>query len=250
MRTSRLSTLLIGICTLGVSLGAPGLLLAQEAPEETTPEAATPAPPEQAPAPADEASGTQAPAPQQSPSAEGDAAPPAAPTPAAAPKGSASVSMIDFAFSPATVTINVGDSVTWTNNGQEDHTATGNSFDTGTVQPGGSRTIAFQNAGTFPYVCVFHAGQRGTVLVRAPGAGPTSGGGDTGTADPTAAAPGSEAAAVASADAAGTGDALPATGESEAPLLILGAGLLGCGALVAALARQRLREGPVLPPAA
>ena len=83
---------------------------------------------------------------------------------------------------------------------------------------------------------------KGTVVVNDPSSGPEKTG-DDGAVDPTTGAPlGTEAAAVASSDAAGTADALPASGENEAPLLILGTGLLACGALASILARWRARE--------
>ena len=48
------------------------------------------------------------------------------------------VAISDFAFSPRTLTINVGDRVTWTNSDQVAHTATANNgaFDTGLIDQG------------------------------------------------------------------------------------------------------------------
>jgi len=83
-----------------------------------------------------------------------------------------SVSAVDFQFSPATLTINVGDSVTWTNNAsQTPHTATadGGSFDSGNLDPGQSYTHTFSSAGTFAYHCQYHQSQGmvGTIVVQA-----------------------------------------------------------------------------------
>lgn len=81
------------------------------------------------------------------------------------------VTIRTFAFSPQTVTVSVGDSVTWTNQDPTQHSAkaTGGSFDTQALAPGGgAKTITFDLAGTFAYVCAFHPStMSGTVIVRA-----------------------------------------------------------------------------------
>jgi len=234
----------ISVATLAVSLALPGLLLAQEP--------VPPPQPEAPPAAADSEAGTPPPPdggePEAAQTVDGD--PPAAEAPAparATTKAPGSVGMVDFAFSPASVTVNVGDSVTWSNGGEEPHTATGSGFDTGAVAPGASASATFSTAGSFSYICEIHPFMKGTVVVDGPS--PTSAaGGPTdapGAAEPTI----SEADAGTAPGAAGTGDALPATGEDEAPLLILGAGLLACGALAAAQARRRQRESELLPSA-
>lgn len=86
---------------------------------------------------------------------------------ATAAPNSAGVSMLDFSFSPASVTVKKGESVTWVNNGQAPHTATANdgSFDTGLLTAGQSGTVTFNNAGSFDYVCVVHPEMVGTVVV-------------------------------------------------------------------------------------
>jgi plastocyanin len=81
------------------------------------------------------------------------------------------VTIEGFAFSPGTVTVNVGDSVTWTNNDTAAHTATGSGFDTGNIADGASDSVTFQSAGTFDYACSIHPQMTGTVVVRAAGGG-------------------------------------------------------------------------------
>jgi plastocyanin len=191
------------------------------------------------------------------PAVEEEEPAPEAETPAAAPtayaakaQGATSVNMGDNFFSPATITIGVGDTVTWSNSGQVDHTATGSGFDTGTVAPSASASHTFATAGTFSYVCALHSDMTGTVQVRGdsgtdPGSDP-GGDGTTGTeastetsTDPATAAPGSEAAAALDPNQPGQ---LPATGEPEGALILFGVGLIGCGLLAAATARLRERE--------
>ena len=76
------------------------------------------------------------------------------------------VAISGFSFSPGTVTVNVGDSVTWTNSDAQAHTATGNGWNTGDLGNGESGTITFQTAGTFDYICGIHPAMTGTVVVR------------------------------------------------------------------------------------
>ena len=104
-----------------------------------------------------------------------------------------SVTIANFAFDPATVTMNVGDSVTWNNQDGTAHTATAGdgSFNTGNIAAGGSATVTFDTAGTFAYACSIHPQMSGSVVVQgaaatpAPTAAPTIGGGVTITPAPT-----------------------------------------------------------------
>jgi len=94
----------------------------------------------------------------------------------------ASVTIADFAFAPATVTISAGESVTWTNQDGTDHTATGSGFDTEALGTGESSTITFDTAGTFAYDCAIHPTMHGEVIVEAAAPAPT----DAPTEAPTA----------------------------------------------------------------
>ena len=77
------------------------------------------------------------------------------------------VTIAGFAFGPSSVTVQVGDSVTWTNEDAAPHTATagGSSFDTGTIGNGASASVTFATAGTYAYICEFHPTMTGTVVV-------------------------------------------------------------------------------------
>ena len=92
----------------------------------------------------------------------------------------ATVSAQNFAFSPASVTVNVGDQVTWSNGDNVPHTATSTTgaFDTGNIAGGASASVAFNTAGSFSYFCQIHPNMTGTVVVQAAGGG---GGGATAT---------------------------------------------------------------------
>lgn len=80
------------------------------------------------------------------------------------------VEISGFAFQPATVTIQVGDTVTWTNLDGAAHTATDTGsqalFD-GVMDNGESFSYTFTQAGTFNYFCTFHPEMTGSVIVQA-----------------------------------------------------------------------------------
>jgi plastocyanin len=146
---------------------------------------------------------------------------------------SASVNAGDFFFAAASVTIAVGDTVTWHNSGQAPHNATGNngSFSTGTIDPGSSASHTFNSAGTFSYICTIHPNMTGTVRVLSSSSG---GGGASSSGSGT-----SESSAVASPDAAGTSTTLPMTGMAIGALALVGAALLASGLIV-----QRASDKP------
>ena len=85
------------------------------------------------------------------------------------------VTIAGFAFDPATVTIQVGDTVTWTNEASVAHTATAGdgSFDTGNIGPGTTATVTFDTAGTFAYHCSIHRTMTATVVVEGAATNPT-----------------------------------------------------------------------------
>ena len=94
----------------------------------------------------------------------------AVPTVLAATRG---VAIQDFAFSPRTVEIRVGDTVRWTNRDSVAHSATAQngSFDTGLLSDGESGSVRFTAAGTYRYICTPHPDMTGTVVVRSAGTG-------------------------------------------------------------------------------
>jgi plastocyanin len=150
-----------------------------------------------------------------------DVAAAAPPARAAASRG---VRIVDFAFSPASVTASVGDTITWTNADAAPHTATADdgSFDTGTLDRGASGSHTFTAAGTFAYVCAIHPSMRGTVTV-SDDAAPAP-------ADPPDAspAPGSAAPATPAATPAPAAT-LPDTGLDARAVALIGVVLLLLG---------------------
>ncbi len=97
--------------------------------------------------------------------AAASAAPPAA---SASTGGSGTDAKIaNFAFAPATLTVKVGASVTWTNADGAAHTVTADdgSFNSSDIAPGTTFKQTFAKAGTFTYHCAIHKSMTGTVTV-------------------------------------------------------------------------------------
>jgi plastocyanin len=90
---------------------------------------------------------------------------------------SVTVDMKDLAFSPATIQISQGDTVTWTNDeeimphdvtsgalGQPD---LGQQFGSDILTPGQTFSATFSDAGEFTYICRLHPTMTGVVIVSA-----------------------------------------------------------------------------------
>ena len=73
--------------------------------------------------------------------------------PYAASAATVTITMSDNQFTPQNVTVNPGDIITWVNHGTASHTATadGGAFDSQTLAPGASYSIAFSGTGTYAY---------------------------------------------------------------------------------------------------
>jgi plastocyanin len=86
----------------------------------------------------------------------------------------ASVSIVDaprpqpkWGYAPGTRTIAPGTWVTWSNDGQDEHsvTASDGSFDSGDLAPSEGFSWFFDQPGTFSYVCTLHPWMTGKVIV-------------------------------------------------------------------------------------
>jgi len=76
------------------------------------------------------------------------------------------VSIKNFAFNPAVISITKGTKVTWVNEDSAPHTTTSEgSFDSGTLSKGQSFSYIFAEAGTFNYKCSIHPSMKGKVVV-------------------------------------------------------------------------------------
>jgi plastocyanin len=86
---------------------------------------------------------------------------------AAAASAATLVEIRDFAFVPATVVIQKGENVKWTNLDSVVHTSTSDTrkWDSGDLTHGKSFEFRFDATGTFPYHCGYHTTMKGTVRV-------------------------------------------------------------------------------------
>jgi plastocyanin len=94
----------------------------------------------------------------------GTTAPATAP---AAPVAGDAVSIDNFAFVPATLTVRVGSTVTWTNHDEEPHTvaASDGSFHSPGMGSQATYSHTFPTAGKFDYICSIHPYMHATVVV-------------------------------------------------------------------------------------
>jgi plastocyanin len=79
----------------------------------------------------------------------------------------ATVTVANMAFGPASVTVGLGESVTWSFQDAISHTTTSNQgfWDSGTRSSGATYAHRFRSAGTYAYHCSIHAMMRGRVAV-------------------------------------------------------------------------------------
>ncbi|MBI2947357.1 MAG: CHRD domain-containing protein [Verrucomicrobia bacterium] len=84
------------------------------------------------------------------------------------------VDIVNYTFSPATVNIDVGDTVTWTQRDFIQHTATSDTgvFSSPYLSRGQTFSFTFMAAGTYGYYCEPHTYMVGTIVVKAAASSP------------------------------------------------------------------------------
>lgn len=85
------------------------------------------------------------------------------------PVATNSVSIKNFTFDPAVITVKVGTTVTWTNSDQDPHTVTSDGksgpLNSKPLNQGETFQYTFTQAGTFAYLCTIHPFMTATVTV-------------------------------------------------------------------------------------
>jgi plastocyanin len=83
------------------------------------------------------------------------------------PGQTARLTIANYAFAPASLTVKAGTTLEVTNTDATAHTATAKSgaFDTGTLAPGHVARITLRKPGVYAYYCQFHAFMTGTIKV-------------------------------------------------------------------------------------
>jgi len=75
----------------------------------------------------------------------------------------------NFSFSPSTLSVSAGDTVTWRNDDNVNHTVTSNSgseLNSPLLGHGQTYRHIFSNSGNFPYHCTVHPSMTGSVAVQ------------------------------------------------------------------------------------
>jgi len=78
----------------------------------------------------------------------------------------AQVLIKDFQFRPDQITIQKGDTVTWTHPGPASHTVKFADSESGILKNGSTYSKTFNQAGTFDYACGIHPYMKGKVIVK------------------------------------------------------------------------------------
>jgi plastocyanin len=92
-------------------------------------------------------------------------------TSAAATDGSGNaktVTIADYLYEPARITVPAGTTVTFTNRDSTPHTATSKEpghFDSDSIDTGESGEVVLDETGSFAYYCLFHPFMKGTIVV-------------------------------------------------------------------------------------
>jgi plastocyanin len=82
--------------------------------------------------------------------------------------GAKAVTIKDYIYKPASITVPEGTTVTFTNRDSTPHTATSKEsgvFESGSIGTGKSAKVTLDKSGTFTYYCLFHPFMKGTIVV-------------------------------------------------------------------------------------
>ena len=169
-------------------------------------------------------------------------------TPGGPKQANHDVAMRDIKFVPKEITVDVGDTVTWTNEDSVDHNAIADddSFRTPTFGEGETASVTIDEAGSFPYFCSLHANMEGRISTTGSepsdeddsGGDESGGGGGGGSGSASGDSPLTPGGS-SSGSGAGTGTgaspgtsssgSLPTTGADSVWLAVAGAWLLAVG---------------------
>ncbi|HBH46707.1 MAG TPA: plastocyanin [Candidatus Jacksonbacteria bacterium] len=87
------------------------------------------------------------------------------PTPAPSSETTTAISIQNFAFDPATLTVKAGTTVVWTNDDQAPHRIKSTAFNSENLNTGDTYSFKFETAGTFDYICSLHPSMQGKIIV-------------------------------------------------------------------------------------
>lgn len=82
------------------------------------------------------------------------------------PASQIKISIKNFTFDPADITIKAWTTVTWTNEDSAPHTTTSDGrFDSKSLSQWQSFSYTFDKTGNFDYICTFHPHMKGKIIV-------------------------------------------------------------------------------------
>jgi plastocyanin len=82
--------------------------------------------------------------------------------------GASAVTIANYLYKPADITVPKGTTVKFTNEDSTPHTATSRDsgvFESGSIETGKSASVTLEKTGSFAYYCLFHPFMKGTITV-------------------------------------------------------------------------------------
>jgi plastocyanin len=91
---------------------------------------------------------------------------PNTPSASSTPVSTNMINIQNFAFSPQTITVAKGATVTWTNNDSASHQIKSQTFNSNLLGKGQTFSFTFNDSGTFDYSCAIHPSMTGKIVVQ------------------------------------------------------------------------------------
>lgn len=82
-----------------------------------------------------------------------------------APKEKNTITIKEFTFNPDTLTVKIGETVTWVNEDGAVHTVNSSAFNSPNIKNGDTYKFQFTVAGTYEYTCGIHPYMKGKIVV-------------------------------------------------------------------------------------
>lgn len=82
------------------------------------------------------------------------------------PSAPNAVNIQNFAFSPSSLIVTKGTTVTWTNNDSAPHQIKSATVNSEVLNKGATFSFTFNDVGTFDYICSIHPSMTGTIIVQ------------------------------------------------------------------------------------
>jgi len=76
------------------------------------------------------------------------------------------ISIRNFAFSPAELEVSAGTTVIWVNHDNTVHSISGGKFNSGEIPAGGGYSYKFDSPGVYDYSCALHPYMKGRIVVK------------------------------------------------------------------------------------